>query len=291
LSVAVTGRAAETSPEVQIQSLPQGKLLLAPFSSAPFPHPDRAGGYTYHTNFYSAAEHYSDRTVGIFVPNGFRVTNRLDFIVHFHGWRHTVAGTLAEYKLIEQFAASGKNAILIVPQGPLNVPDSFGGKLEDTNGFKIFMAEVVRQLCERGMLLRGDFQIGDIILSGHSGGYHVMAAILDHGGLSDKIKEVWLFDALYEYANIFSNWQQNQNGRLLTIYTDHGGTRQQTEQLMAADRAAGVKYISLEENHCTTKDLLNGKIIFIHSDLVHNEVVSRRDEFRKFVETSGLVSQ
>jgi hypothetical protein len=281
----------DVSSSMQIQLLPQGKLLMVPFDSAPFPHPFRAGGYTYHTNFYSASEHYSDRTVGIFVPKGFRVTSRLDFIVHFHGWRHSVAGTLAEYKLIEQFAASGKNAILIVPQGPLNVTDSFGGKLEDTNGFKNFMDEAVRQLCDRGMLPRGDFQIGDIILSGHSGGYHVMAAILDHGGMSGKIQEVWLFDALYESANIFSSWQKNQDGRLLNIYTDHGGTREETEQLMAAYRAAGVKYSWLEENRCTRKDIQNGKIIFIHSDLVHNDVVSRRDEFRRFVETSGLASQ
>ena len=70
-------------------------------------------------------------------------------------------------------------------------------------------------------------------MSGHSGGYHVMAAIVDHGGLSDKIKEVWLFDALYGGTDNFVTWQKSENGRLLDIYTDHGGTKEETETLMA----------------------------------------------------------
>ncbi|MEI9866286.1 MAG: hypothetical protein WDN00_17365 [Limisphaerales bacterium] len=110
-----------------------------------------------------------------------------------------MAGTLAKFQLIEQFCASGKNAILIVPEGPRNASDSFGGKLEDTNGFALFMAEAMGKL-ERGLqpasmsidqttVKRPEGrapEIGSIILSGHSGGYHVMAAILDHGGLSAK---------------------------------------------------------------------------------------------------------
>ena len=48
----------------------------------------------------------------MFIPKNFRAADKIDFVVHFHGWNHTVAGTLPEYKLIEQFVASGKNAIL-----------------------------------------------------------------------------------------------------------------------------------------------------------------------------------
>ena len=207
LFAALAGRADESW---QTNYAPLGTLLVTQFVSAPFPHPARAAGHKYHDQFFSAAEHYSNSDVAMFIPKNFRATDKIDFVIHFHGWNHTVSGTLPEYKLIEQFSASGKNAILIVPQGPFNAPDSFGGKLEDTNGFKIFMDEAVEKLRASGALEKTNFEIGSIILSGHSGGYHVMAAIVDHGGLSEKIKEVWLFDALYGGTENFVAWQKNR---------------------------------------------------------------------------------
>lgn len=278
---------------------PFGTLLVTQFVSAPFPHPARAAGHKYHDQFYSAVEHYSNSTVAMFIPKNFRVTDKIDFVVHFHGWNHTVAGTLPEYRLAGQFAASGKNAILIVPQGPHDAPDSFGGKLEDTNGFKVFMAEAVEKLADNGFGRPAGLpyrwggaaappQIGNVIISGHSGGYHVMAAILDHGGLSDKIKEVWLFDALYGNAENFVAWQKNENGRLLDIYTDHGGTKEETENLMAAYKTNGTSFFTAEETNAVPEDLRTNKIVFLHTDLVHNDVVSKRDEFEWFLKTSCL---
>ena len=263
-----------------------GKLIVTPFVTAPFPHPARTDGRRRDGEFFSAAEHYSDRTVALFIPNHFRATDRLDFVVHFHGWNNTVAGTLAQFNLIQQFCASGKNAILIVPEGPHNAPDSFGGKLEDTNGFKRFLAEAVETLRASGALAHTNVSIGKIILSGHSGGYHVLAAILDHGGV--LISEAWLFDALYGNTENFVAWQKNQNGRLLNIYTDHGGTKAETEQLMARCQTNAVSFISLEETNSGAPDLLKSRNIFIHTDLTHNEVVFRRGEFSQFLKTSCL---
>src|SRR6266478_2656025 len=98
----------------------QGELLLAHLASAPFPHPQRLQGHKYKDQFYSAAEHYSNDTVAIFIPRSFRETGKIDFVVHFHGWQNNVEGVLKRYQLIEQLVASGRNAVLIVPQGPFN---------------------------------------------------------------------------------------------------------------------------------------------------------------------------
>jgi len=69
--------------------------------------------------------------------------------------------------------------------------------------------------------------VGRIILSGHSGGYQVnFSAIVDHGGMSDKVSEVWLFDALYAQTDRFLKWMDTRNGRLIDIYTEHGGTKE-----------------------------------------------------------------
>ncbi|MDR3457587.1 MAG: D-alanyl-D-alanine carboxypeptidase/D-alanyl-D-alanine-endopeptidase [Verrucomicrobiae bacterium] len=265
-----------------------GTLVVTQLVSAPFPHPARAAGLTRKGQHYSAADHYSDSTVAFFIPKGFRVTDQVDFVVHFHGWNHTVAGTLEEYNLLQQFCDSGKNAILIVPEGPHNAPDSFGGKLEDTNGFAVFMAEAVEKLQASGVLKKNKFELGNIILSGHSGGYHVMAAIVNHGGLPDKIKEAWLFDALYGNTEDFVAWQQAQNSRLVDIYTDHGGTKEETEKLMAAYHAGGTAFQALEETNSTPADLTKARLTFIHTDLTHNESVFRRGEYTQYLQTSCL---
>ncbi len=286
-----SGHSTENSDSLEKIYAPFGQLIVTQFVSAPFPHPARAAGHKYQNLFFSAAEHYSNSDVAIFIPKNFRATDKVDFVVHFHGWMNTVASTLTNYQLVEQFSASGKNAILLVPEGPHNAPDSFGGKLEDTNGFKNFMAEAVEKIGASGALAKTNFEIGNIIISGHSGGYHVMAAILDHGGISDKIKEAWLFDALYGGTENFVAWQKNENGRLLDIYTDHGGTKEETENLIANYKTNAVSFYANEETNSAPQNLLTNKIIFLHTDLTHNEVIFRRDEFAKFLETSCLQSQ
>jgi hypothetical protein len=283
--------AADDFPALEVKYSPLGRLIVTQFVSAPFPHPARADGHKYHDQFFSAAEHYSNSDVAIFIPKNFRATRKLDFVVHFHGWNHTVAETLPEYKLIEQFSASGKNAILIVPQGPYDAPDSFGGKLEDTNGFKIFMDEALAKIRASGALAKTNFEIGKIILSGHSGGYEVMAAILDRGGLTKHIREVWLFDALYAGTDNFVAWQKNENGRLLDIYTDHGGTKEETENLMAFYKTNGVSFFAGEDTNATPKILRATKIIFLHTDMVHNDVIAKRETFLQFLKTSCLKNQ
>ena len=280
------GGRSDGLPMAQYAAL--GQLVMTQLVSAPFPHPARAAGHTYHGQLYSAADHYHNSTVAIFIPKTFRPGEKVDLVVHFHGWMHTVAGTLPEYKLIEQFAACGRNAILVVPEGPYNAPDSFGGKLEDTNGFKNFIAEVGGALRLSPLLATNQFQIGDIIISGHSGGYHVMGEILDHGGLADKIKEVWLFDAWYGSTPYFVAWQQTYNGRLLDIYTDHGGTKEETEKLMGSLKTAGTGYWAGEDAAMTPEILRSNRLVFIHTDMVHNDVVGLRSTYQKFLETSCL---
>jgi hypothetical protein len=265
-----------------------GRLIVTQFVSAPFPHPARAGGHSYQDQLYSAGEHYSDSTVAVFIPKGFRETGRVDFVIHFHCWNNTVAGTLGGFKLIEQLVASGKNAVLVVPAGPHDAPDSFGGKLEDRDGFKNFMAELVATLRRRAAFQQQDFSVGHIILSGHSGGYRVIAGILDRGGLPKNADEVWLFDALYAGTDKFLAWSDRQHGRLLNLYTDHGGTKDASEAMMKRLKERGTPFLAVEESQATADGLKTNQVIFIHTDLPHNDVVGKRNEFCLFLKTSSL---
>ena len=276
--------AADFGPEKYARD---GQLILTQFVSAPFPHASRTNGHRYQADFYPADQHYADSTVALFVPNGFRDGGRVDFVVHFHGWRNTVAGTLKDYQLIEQLIDSGKNAILVVPEGPRNAPDSSGGKLEETNGFKRFIAEAVATLQQRG-LMKNDSTCGDIILSGHSGGYQVIAAIVERGGLAVHVKEVWLFDALYGQAGKFLAWSESTGGRLIDIYTDGGGTKSRTEEMMTALTTQGTKILAATDQSAALEALKTNQFVFLHTDLGHNDVVAKRQTFRRFLETSRL---
>jgi hypothetical protein len=277
---------AETPQE---KYAPLGRLIMVKLESAPFPHPTRAKGHKYGNQEYDAATHYSDNTVGIFVPKGFRRTDKVDFVVHFHGWRNHVENVLGHYELPQQFAESGRNAILVVPQGPYDAPDSSGGKLEDENGFKRFMADVMETLRKEGVIEKEP--MGDVILCGHSGGYKVISAIVTRGGLEEKVKEVWLFDALYANADQFMGWfKRFPDRRMIMIYTLHGGTKEETEKLMASLKAAKPEtpFLAKKEAQMTESDLKDNKLIFIYTDLEHDLVPYAHHAFREYLKTSGL---
>ena len=275
------------------QGLPErysscGELIVTQLTSAPFPHPRRAEGHTYQGTLYPARDHYSDNTVAIFIPRGFRATGKIDFVIHFHGWKNHVAGVLEQYQLIEQFIESKRNAVLVVPQGPRLAPDSFGGRLEDHEGFQRFIAEVMHTLRQKSALKKNDLALGQIVLSGHSGGYQVISAILDCGGLTDHVREVWLFDGLYAQTDKFLNWIDKAPGRFIDIYTERGGTKVRSEELMARLKQRGTAFLAAKESEVKPADLRSSRLIFLYTDLGHNEVINKRQEFRDYLATSCL---
>jgi len=266
-----------------------GRLIVAHLDSAPFPHPARAAGHTYDKQFYSAEKNYSDNSVGIFVPKGFRRTEQVDFVVYFHSWRHHVENTLSVYHLIPQFVDSGRNAILVVPQGPYDAPDSFDGKLEDENRFKRFLDEVMATLQKNGVIR--DEPIGSIILSGHSGGYQVVSSILARGGLSEHVREVYLFDALYARTANFMAWFDKYPGRrMINIYTEDGGTKKETEKLIAAirERKPPVSFAAVKEADLVPGELKTNQLVFLYTTMEHDETPYGHKSFCEFLKTSCL---
>jgi hypothetical protein len=284
ISIALLTRASDWKKSYA----PLGQLIVSQFTNAPFPHPQRAQGHEYKKEMFDAANHYSDNTVAIFIPKNFRASNKVDLVVHFHGWKNHVESVLKNYQLIDQFVASRRNAILVVPQGPYDAPDSFGGKLEDPDGFKHFVEEVLGTLRSHSSLTNAGLRAGGIILSGHSGGYQVISAILDRGGMQPDIREVFLFDALYAQTPRFLSWFDRSHGRMINIYTEHGGTKEETEKLLQQLRDRGTPVLQGNEKEIAAGSLRTNTAVFIYSDLPHNEVVNKRAEFQNFLETSSF---
>ena len=263
-----------------------GELIVTQLAPAPFPHTQRAQGHKHKDRLYPADKHYSDSSVAIFIPKGFRESGKTDFVVHFHGWRNHLEIVFSQYQLIEQFVESCRNAMLIVPQGPFDACDSFGGKLEDADGFKRFMGEVMDTLLQQRKL--NAEAIGNVILSGHSGGYRAIAFILAQGGMTERMKEVWLFDALYKQTEKFLTWLDQHQGRLINIYTANAGTKEETEKLMADLKLKGTAFFARNETEVTPQELQQNKLVFLFTELGHNDVLARHRTFREFLKASCL---
>lgn len=276
--------AADTDPTARY-----GELFYAPLTNAPFPHQSRAQGYVYDGKNYDSTNYYSDNRVAFFIPKNFRPGTDLNVVIHFHGWRAKVESVPEKFRLLEQFAASGKNAILVLPQGPRDAPDSFGGKLEDEGGFARFLDEAIAKLRTRPGL--SNASVGRIMLSGHSGGYHVIASILDKGGLTPKIDEVFLFDALYGNSDSFLRFLENRpDARLIAIYTKDGGTMKETQKFIGLLREKKIPAVVRQEDGLRPRDLHGARAYVLFSDLGHSEVIYARGQFRDYLGTSRLPS-
>jgi hypothetical protein len=263
-----------------------GNIIKFELSTSMFPQEKRLDGHVYKEKKKSFKDHYDDSTALVFIPSYFKAGKKIDYVVHFHGWWNNVDSVVAQFNLIEQFYKSKKNAIFIIPQGPKNSPDSFGGRLEDKNGFKKFMSELTDSLKTKKIIPPGN--IGNIILSGHSGAFRVISYILQRGGITNQIKEVFLFDALYSQTEKYAYWVDHYKGRLINIYTDDGGTKDETERFIEDLNDWGFKLVSKEEKDLNDDDLIKNRLIFIHTGLSHNQTLYKNDNFYNYLKTSCL---
>src|SRR5262249_30651623 len=127
--------------------------------------------------------------------------------------------------------------------------------------------------------------VGKVVLSTHSGGYKVTAAILDHGGFKDHISDVLLLDSSYGSLQWFADWcKADPNHRLVSLYTDHLGD--ENKELMGMLDKAQVRYRELDEASLNDEQLRVRGPVFIHTKGPHDQVPV--DYFGRLLQTSGL---
>ena len=190
-------------------------------SAAPFPHPARSGGWTRPDgSAYPYFPHYADSSIVVFVPRGFHETaDGANVIVHFHGHMNDNVNVMESFGLPEAIVAAGVNALLVIPQGPYRARDSFGGKMEDPGGFRRMVEDVLATMKREGIVRSG--ALARVIITAHSGGYRPAGFALDRGGLSDRVEQVFLFDALYGQHEYFRDWLLTGHGIIRAAYTEH----------------------------------------------------------------------
>lgn len=268
-----------------------GRVILRSFATAPYPHVSREKGWTNRAGKVFGAEHYQDSTIGIFVPDGYRAGEALDVVVHFHGHGSNVAKNLDDFQLCRQFIESGVNAVLVMPQGPRDVPDSGGGRLELEPGAFAAMLEDVRGFLVAEKVTAAG-RVGKVVISSFSGGYKVTAAVLEIGGIEHdgalpEVTDVLLLDSSYGSLERFAKFVSAAGGsRLASIYTEH--LRDKNESLRKLVMEEGMRPRELAEP-VDGRDLLLGPgVIFISTGLRHYEVPAKTGYLRRLLETSSL---
>ncbi len=258
-------------------------------SHTSFPDTGRMKGHLYNDVLYNTADHYSDSSVIIITPKNFIAKKKVDMIFWFHGWNNNIDSALVRYGLLRQFAESGTNAVLVLAETAKDAPDSYGGKLEQKNTFSKLVADVLQKLVSMHVISAND-NIGNVILAGHSGAYRVIANILQNGNV--PVNEVILFDALYADTDKFLTWLTAAGDhRFINLYTDNGGTYDETKDMMRQIKNLNVPADSLEETDITPAILQNNKIIFIHTTHEHNDIIQHPDNFKLFIENTPVLKK
>ncbi len=232
-------------------------------SNTSFPDTGRVSGHFYNKILYNKQDHYSDSEVLIITPTNFNASKHADMIFWFHGWNNNIDSALVRYGLSRQFAVSGLNAVLVLAETAKDAPDSYAGKLEQPGRFEGLVDDVLHTL-KQEKIIRTTCTAGHIILAGHSGAYRVMANIITDGNV--PVDEVILFDALYADTDKFLNWlTAKSDRRFIDLYTDNGGTFDETKAMMKQLTNLRIQVDSLEEPAVNPGILQKNKIVFIHT--------------------------
>ena len=244
-----------------------------PASEAPFLNiskGDRRGHRSYSGRVYWQDETYSDNRVLVHVPDTFDIRKPGVIVVFFHGNGATLERDVRDRQLVpQQISDSGANAVLLAPQLAVDAADSSAGKFWQPGGFKRFMAESSEQLAR----LYGDpnaakaFANMPIVIVGYSGGFLPTAWSLEVGGISDRVRGVFLLDAVYGELDKFASWIENhRSGFFVSSYTHY--TARRDRELMHMLREKG---IAISED--MDAPLRPGSVVFVETP----EGVTHRD--------------
>ena len=244
-----------------------------------------------------------DPTTLVFVPSHFRVLDdqRVDTVVHFHGHRTTAAEAMKKHQLREQLDDSRQNAILVMPQGPVNRSDSGGGKLDEPGGFLRFLTEVrgalqlpaVAEALGSARIPKAA-RIGTVCVSAHSGGFGVTARCLKHGGFD--ITEVYLFDALYGEVAAYADWiaarraatGARERHKLICYYT-RGKVKTNSLALMRSLTKDGIEVLhEAREGELTRAQITKGRAVFIRARADHSRLTYQSNALRDCLFASAL---
>jgi predicted esterase len=261
----------------------EGRIIRFTSAYAMFPDSSRAQGHNYNGKHYDAATHYSDSSVLLYVPKHFSPKEKLNLVFWFHGWGNSIDSACKQYQLLQQFEASGRNAVFVFPEGPKNAPDSYGGKLEQPVVFRQLTKQVVEQLTANKLVPKQEnFDITryDITLAGHSGAYRVISRVINRS----PVNEVILFDAMYGGNDAYLEWLSDPAHRFINIYTKDGGTYDNSLFILQSVKdSLHIPVSGIAEADVSEQTLRSHNKLFIFSEQSHNAVITYQRNWERFL--------
>ena len=215
-------------------------------------------------------ETYNDNRVLMHVPENFDVRKPGVIVVFFHGNGATLERDVRDRQLVpQQISDAGVNAVLLAPQLAVDAADSSAGKFWQRGGLKRFVTESSEHLAR----LYGDpgtakaFANMPIVIVGYSGGFVPAAWSLEVGGLGNRVRGVFLLDAVYGELDKFASWiVDNRSGFFVSAYTQY--TKRHDNELMQMLKEKG---IAIAED--MDGPLRPGSVVFVETP----EGVTHRD--------------
>jgi hypothetical protein len=280
-------RVASLAPQLPFQRPPRGdETMLVSLKSSAFPYfgnnprndepflnvssGSRHGHRGMGGRVFWQDETFSDNRVLMHVPESFDVNKPGVIVVFFHGNGATLERDVRDRQRVpQQISDSGVNAVLLAPQLAVDAADSSAGKFWQPGGLKRFVTESADHLAS----LYGDprtaktFANMPVIIVGYSGGFVPTAWSLEVGGLGNRVRGVFLLDAVYGELDKFASWiDTNRTGFFVSSYTHYTAPRD--HELMRMLREKG---IAVAED--MDRPLKPGSVVFVETP----EGVTHRD--------------
>ena len=235
---------------------------------------DRKGHRAINGRVYWQDETYNDNRVLVHVPETIRRRKPGVIVVFFHGNGATLERDVRDRQLVpQQISDSGVNAVLLAPQLAVDAADSSAGKFWQPGGFKRFMDELVSHLAR----LSGDpksaqaFANMPIVIVGYSGGFLPTAWSLEVGGVTNRVRGVFLLDAVYGELDKFASWiENNRSGFFVSSYTRY--TKRHDQELMSMLREKGITVTEHMDG-----PLRPGSVVFVQTadGITHRDYVTQ----------------
>jgi len=284
-------RVASLAPTVPYQRPPkEDQTTLVSLKSSAFPYfgnnphtdepflniskGDRKGHRSYGGRVYWQDQTYNDNRVLMHVPESFDVRKPGVIVVFFHGNGATLERDVRDRQLVpQQISDSGVNAVLLAPQLAVDAADSSAGKFWQPGGLKRFINESADHLAE----LYGDprsakaFANMPVVIVGYSGGFVPTAWSLEVGGLGNRVRGVFLLDAVYGELGKFASWiENNRSGFFVSAYTRY--TKRHDRELIEMLRDKGIAVSDDMDG-----PLRPGSVVFVQTPdgVTHRDYVTR----------------
>src|ERR1700730_4634507 len=234
---------------------------------------ERRGHRSYGGRVYWQDETYNDNRVLMHVPENFDARKPGVIVVFFHGNGATLERDVRDRQLVpQQISDSGVNAVLLAPQLAVDAADSSAGKFWQPGGLKRFVAESADHLAR----VYGDpgaakaFANMPVVIVGYSGGFVPAAWSLEVGGLGNRVRGVFLLDAVYGELDKFASWiVNNRSGFFVSAYTRY--TKRHDRELMQMRKEKG---IAISED--VDGPLRPGSVVFVETPagVTHRDYVT-----------------